>query len=383
MRGCKVCPAGRSREPGVPCAPVGGVVAAHDELAVGIGLALADLDLVVLACGTQGIVESHGCLAHAELCGCDPGPGIRMAEDGSVFLDALVDSCDESDLVVRCSVAGSVEVDTPLAPEVLVYGFYCLSCMLAGCKSTAHCPGVGLQMHLAFHVGVRSYLLSALGEATDIPVAVPEFALAGGAHLFKHFLIVRNLIFSTEVLEQVDELVDCPEVQERNKCALSATEVQTVVPVGSQAQTDSVASDLLGTECKDLLHVLEYRALPAVGIAEDLIQETKVSGLANEFTYGWNEPQGIVAAGVLQTVNHACGLGSRLDRRALEGNDLRSIRIEDLRAEQVQAVARGCQATKQLDDSLLALVRIGRNDAHCILCGVPISQSGSPADLDE
>ena len=63
-----------------------------------------------------------------------------MAEDGSVFLDALVDSGDEAHLIVRRAVAGGIEMDSPLAPQVLVDGLDRLSGMLALGKAAAYCP---------------------------------------------------------------------------------------------------------------------------------------------------------------------------------------------------------------------------------------------------
>src|ERR1035438_7035682 len=99
--GGRVAPAGAAGQPWVAGAAEGGVVAAHDELAIGIGLGFAGFNAVVLAIGQQRIVELHGAIATPELAFGDDRPRVRMAENSGIFLDALIDPRHKTDFIVR------------------------------------------------------------------------------------------------------------------------------------------------------------------------------------------------------------------------------------------------------------------------------------------
>lgn len=53
----RIEPGGGSGEPRVASSPVGGMVSAHDELAVRVRLRLGDFDEVILVVGQNGAVE--------------------------------------------------------------------------------------------------------------------------------------------------------------------------------------------------------------------------------------------------------------------------------------------------------------------------------------
>src|ERR1017187_4891855 len=100
-RGGRVAPTGAAGQPRVAGAAEGGMIAAHDELAIGIGLGLAGFNAVVLAIRQQRIVELHGAIAAPEFAFGDDRPRVRMAENSGIFLDALIDARHKTDFIVR------------------------------------------------------------------------------------------------------------------------------------------------------------------------------------------------------------------------------------------------------------------------------------------
>ena len=70
-------------------------------------------------------------------------------------------------------------------------------------------------------------------------------------------------------LKGFQEVVDGPVMKEGYECALSASQIQAVVPVGTKPLADAVSPDLLRRKIQDFLHMLIDRAASAVGIGDD------------------------------------------------------------------------------------------------------------------
>ena len=107
-----------------------------------------------------------------------------------------------------------------------------------------------------------------------------------------------------------------------------------------------------------------------------------VAGLPDVLHDGGHQPQGVVGAGVLQTVDDLALIGGRNHCGGLEGLGL-FLRLEPAGLEQVQAVALLRQRPQQLDDAATALVGVGMGDRHGVLRGVPVAKTGSAAHLNE
>lgn len=67
----------------------------------------------------------------------------------------------------------------------------------------------------------------------------------------------------------------------------------------------------------------------------------------------------------------------------LKGLDLLFIRVEPLRLEQMQTIARLGFAAEQLDDALTAFPRVGMGHGHGILSGIAVAQARAAAHLDK
>jgi hypothetical protein len=133
-RHCRVIPASTASKPGMPRSPVRGVVFAHDELAVGIRLSFAHLDLVILVIGQQGVVVLHRPAAAAQLAFGNHRPRVGMAEDRRILLDSLVDATHEANIVVRFGECRPQEMNAVVRVKVLVHRVHCRATTIERCS---------------------------------------------------------------------------------------------------------------------------------------------------------------------------------------------------------------------------------------------------------
>ena len=187
-------------------------------------------------------------------------------------------------------------------------------------------------MQPAFPVLMGADLPSVFGDAADIPAVIPQLPVTDLLHGMAHIGIVLHIVLSPQPGSRLQEVVDGPVMKEGYECALSASQIQAVVPVGTKPLADAVSPDLLRGKIQDFLHMLIDRAASAVGIGDDLIKESVLSGLLYIFHNGGDQPERIVRAGILKAVNHIRNLRSRHNRRRFKRLHLR-VRIEPLRLE--------------------------------------------------
>ena len=107
-----------------------------------------------------------------------------------------------------------------------------------------------------------------------------------------------------------------------------------------------------------------------------------VAGLPDVLDDGGHQPQGVVGAGILQTVDDLALIRGGNHRGGLEGLGL-FLRLEPARLKQVQAVALLGQRPQQLNNAAAALVGVGMGNRHGVLGGVPVAETRSAAHLDE
>ena len=382
LGGREVGPAGGTGHEGMARTAVGGVVLAHHELAVGVRLGLANLDDIILQCRTQGVVELH-CPAAAAQNGLGaPRPGVGMAEHGAVFFQARIHPGDEADAVVGGGEAGGVEHQTVGGVQVLVHAVHGGDAMLVIGDAGKYGPSVALHVYPALGVRLRADLAVSGGDAADVPLAVPEHGLADFLDMLGDLCVFGCVLHLAQLLGQRDEVLERPVVQETDHGAFAAAKVQAVVPVGAQTLADAVDAHLPGREVQNALHMLVDRTLAAVGVGHHLMGKGHVAGFPDVLDDGGHQPQGVVGAGVLQTVDDLALIRGGNHCGGLEGLGL-FLRLEPAGLEQVQAVALFRQRTQQLDDAAAALVGVGMGDRHGVLGGVPVAKAGSAAHLNE
>ena len=126
-------------------------------------------------------------------------------------------------------------------------------------------------MHLAFcgHAGTDG--VPGCREAPQEPCPVPELLPAGFFHALFQGFILADILLPSQGPGSVQEVIGRPDQQEGHHGALTAAQVQAVVPVRAQAFADSVASDLAGGKIKNFCQMFINRALSAVGIGNQPI----------------------------------------------------------------------------------------------------------------
>ena len=366
----------------MPGPPEGGVVPAYHELAVGVGLRLPDLDPVVLEGRAQGVVELHGPASPAQHGLRAPGPGVGVAEDGPVLLQAGVDPGDKADAVIYRPEAGGVEQQAVLRIQVLVHAVHGGEAPLPVRHAAQDRPGVGLHVDPALSVLLCADLPVFGGDATDVPLAVPQDPLGGLLHSLGHLTVPGRVRLPAQALRQGSEMAQGPVVEEADHGALAAAQVQAVVPVCPQALTDAVAANLPGGKVQDALHMLIDRPLAAVGVGQHLVREGQVPGLPDVLHDAGHQPQGVVGAGVLEAVDDLALVRGGDHGGRLEGL-LLLLRLEPPGLEEVQAVALPGQGLQQLHQTAPALVRVGVGHHHGVLGRIPVAQAHTAPYLDE
>ena len=377
-----VGPACGAGHKGVPGPAKGGVVPAHYELAVGVWLGLPDLNLVVLEGGAQGVVELHGPAAPAQHGLRAPGPGIRMAEYGAVFFQPRVDPGNEADAIIHRPEAGGVEQQAVLRIQVFVHAVHGGQAPLPVRYAAEYRPGIRLHMYPALDILLGADLPAAGGDAPDIPSAVPQDALGDLPDNLAHFPVSGDVSAPAQAFRQSREMADGPVVEEADHGALAAPQVQAVVPVRPQALADAVAAHLPGGEVQNALHMRIDRPLAAVGVGQHLVREGQVSRLPDVLYNTGHQPQGIVGAGVLETVDDLALVRGGDHGRGLEGL-LLLLLLEPPGLKEVQAVALSGQSLQKLHQAAPALVRIGVGHHHGVLGRIPVAQAYPAPNLDE
>ncbi len=128
--------------------------------------------------------------------------------------------------------------------------------------------------------------------------------------------------------------------------------------------------------------MLVYRALAAVGVGDELIGKSKVTGLFNILYDAAHQPQRIVRAGVFQPVDDLAFVRRGNNGGGAEGL-LLFLRLKPARLKQMQPVALRCQRAQKLDQAAAAFFRIRVWHHHGVLCRVAVAKAGAAADFDE
>ena len=157
------------------------------------------------------------------------------------------------------------------------------------------------------------------------------------------------------MLRRLDEFEEGPVVHEGDHRALPAPEVQAVVPVRTEPLADAGGADLLRGKIECAFHVLVHRCLAGVRERHNGVEERSVSGLPDKLADRRHDPERVVGAGVLQSVDDVRGARRRDHGGKLHAGELLVPGLEDLWVEQVQAVPAAHLPVKKLDDPLPAL----------------------------
>ena len=245
-----------------------------------------------------------------------------------------------------------------------------------------HRPGVALHVYPSFGICLGADLAVSGGDAADVPLAVPKDGLADFFDMLGDLCVFGCVLHLAQLLGQRDEVPERPVVQETDHGAFAAAKIQAVVPVGAQTLADAVDAHLPGREVQNALHMLVDCALAAVGVGHHLMGKGHVAGLPDVLHDGGHQPQSIVGAGILQTVDDLALIRGGNHRGGLEGLGL-FLRLEPAGLKQVQAVALLGQRPQQLNNAAAALVGVGMGNRHGVLGGVPVAETRSAAHLDE
>ena len=179
----------------------------------------------------------------------------------------------------------------------------------------------------------------------------------------------------------IDEMVRSPYEQEGDHGTFAATQVQAVIPVGSQAPGNPVDAYLAVGKIQDGFHMLPNGAFSFVCIGDNLIKEGKIAALPDVFHDGRDQPEGIVRAGIADAVEHPFLIRLRDHGRGFDGTVV--LCFEHSGIEQVEPVTFPHLSAEELADPHHAAVRLPVGNAHGVLRGIPVTQSRTSADLDK
>ncbi len=354
--------------------PVGGVVAAHDELAVRIWLGLTDFDQVVLVVRQDCIVELHCACATPQKTLGDNRPGVGMAENSAIFLDAFVNARHVADVIVRFAVGGPEQMIAVFGIEMFVDGIHRAQSAFARRNLANHGPGHVFEENLAFLVLLRADFETFFGETAQIPLAIPQFAVAGFLDGFRHLGIFLHIGSLAQVAGNFKEGVNRPDVQEGDQRAFAAAQVQAVVPIGAQTLADAGRTDLFGRKVEGAFHVLVNGGGVALGKGDNFIEKTQLAGFFDVFHDGRHQPEMVIGAGVLQPVDQFIHTGRGHHGRQLHTGKFVLLGFKDRRVKQVQPITGSHLPPEQFPNPLAALGRVGVDDRQDILRSIAIAQ---------
>ena len=176
-------------------------------------------------------------------------------------------------------------------------------------------------MYLALCVFLAADLFPILRDAADVPVAVPQYRIAGCLYLICQLMIMLRILSLPEDLRQRDKMLQCPVVQEAYHGALTTAQIQAVIPVGAESLADSVVTDLLSAEVQNPLQMFIYTLryfisqYVSICIGELFSGKIQVSCFFYVLYHCTHKPQGIIGAGILDSVDHALFVRLRDHRR--------------------------------------------------------------------
>ena len=205
--------------------------------------------------------------------------------------------------------------------------------------SDTHRPRVALDEDFPFFILVRADLQSLRGDPAQVPLAVPEFPFARCANFLCHRRVLLHIIFAAEMLCRLDKRPQRPVMHERHHGALAAAQVQAIVPVGAQPFADSRLPHLLRGKIQRALQMLVNRRLAFIGESHYLVEQRGVARLFHVLANRHHDPQRIVRACVVDSVNQALAIWRMRNRRRFERRRLLLLRIEPVRIKQVQPVS--------------------------------------------
>src|SRR5262249_5357829 len=119
------------------------------------------------------VVKLHGALAATQLALCDDCPGVRMAEDSGVLLDALVHASDKADVVGGLGECRPEQMDAVGRVQILVDCIHCLATTLCRGGFGNNRPSIALDEDLAFFILVAADLQALGGDTSQVPLTIP------------------------------------------------------------------------------------------------------------------------------------------------------------------------------------------------------------------
>ena len=153
------------------------MVATIDELCVDIGFCPACFRNVILSIRRHSVIEVYRFIATTEDGLRDNGPSIRMGEDGSILFHAGINPCHIANRVINLGVTWPAQVGSVGARQLLVYRIHTRFTALAVGNTRDNRPRHVLQEYLALGGILRANFHTVTRISTDIPVAVPQFAV--------------------------------------------------------------------------------------------------------------------------------------------------------------------------------------------------------------
>src|SRR5690606_17038555 len=149
-----------------------------------------------------------------------------------------------------------------------------------------HRPRLGVEEDLRAFALLGAELPSAVEVAAQEPLAVPSVLGDVGEELVLQSTVVLRVVLAAGLgalgaASELDELRQPPQEEERRKERLSLPpEVQAVVPVRGEAETEAVAAPLRPGEIDGALEVLVHRTTALVSEGDLLLEPREVTGLA-------------------------------------------------------------------------------------------------------
>ena len=352
-----------------------GRLMALDELAVDVGLHLAQLGTVVVGRGAGlGEVLKRAAAVAQQGFGQDR-PALGLAEDAAVLLGGGVEQLHQRAVEVVLLVAGAHDLNAPGGVELFIDGLHGGFGLLGGGQAGDDAPALGVHPHRRFGIVLGADDEAFLGVAAAEAVVLPEM-------LVDQLLLLLALLAQVLAVLGVFGGIGHQLVQhaggvvqlhgDEGGFARSA-QAQAVIPVGVQAGGHAVGTQMVHGEVNGALEVVQHGALVEVGVGDDFIQEILVAGLGDVLVHGGEEPQRVVGA----VVRMAGGA----DIALVLGLVLVACIVVELHQGQAAAVMHlGAEHEHQ---TLLGHLGIEVDDALDILHGVAVAQAVALAAVDQ
>src|SRR5208283_2314279 len=151
-----------------------------------------------------------------------------------------------------------------LGIKVLIYNIHASPPTLGRSRVGNHCPGIALDENFAFFVLLASDFESLGGDASEVPLSVPQFLLTRSFDFLGQGGVLRSVVVAMQKSSCLDKRTQGPVVHEGHHGALSATEVQTIVPVRPKSLADAGRADLFSRKVQRTLEMLIDRRFACI-----------------------------------------------------------------------------------------------------------------------